>query len=206
MTTESPIERWTETWALLPALAPTAQVAQLRSLYAERHRAYHNLKHVLDCLALAATVRSRLTEPAAVELALWYHDAVYNPRAGDNEQRSADLAAQHLGALVSPGTLGRVRDLILVTKHDAVPVDGDSQYVVDIDLAILGSDPATFDAYEQNVRREYRWVPGPLFRSKRREILQSFVNRPRIYSTDYFAERLENSARSNLSRSIAELS
>jgi predicted metal-dependent HD superfamily phosphohydrolase len=207
LTIADPVEeRWRETWSLVPGAAPGEQLARLCSLYSQRHRAYHTLEHVLACLALASTVRDALHDPAAVELALWYHDAIYEPRAADNEPRSADLAEDQLISLVPPATVGRIRTLILVTRHDAQPADPDAQAMVDIDLSILGAEPPAFDEYERQVRREYRWVPRPIFRSKRREILQAFLDRPRIYSTARFHSELEERARANLARSIARLS
>jgi predicted metal-dependent HD superfamily phosphohydrolase len=77
--------------------------------------------------------------------------------------------------------------------------------LVDIDLSILGATPERFDEYEVQVRQEYAWVPGPLFRRKRGEILQAFLVRPSIYSMPWFRQRLEAQARSNLQRSVARL-
>lgn len=198
-------ERWSETWSLAKLPAPKDRLVRLLDRYAEPHRAYHDLQHILSCLRLAAEVRGQLQDPAAVELALWYHDAVYEPRAADNEERSAALAASELAAF-DPLVVASVPDLILATKHQAVPVSADAQFLVDIDLAVLGAPAAEFDAYEAGVRREYRWVPRPLFNRKRREILQGLLERPAIYSTPYFRDRLEASARANLTGSITRLS
>ena len=85
------------------------------------------------------------------------------------------------------------------------PLDPDARLLVDIDLAILGAAPERFDEYEVQVRQEYAWVPGPLFRRKRREILQGFLDRPCIYTTEPFRTRFELQARSNLQRSVARL-
>jgi predicted metal-dependent HD superfamily phosphohydrolase len=198
-------ERWRESWDLAGKPAPALQLRQLAHRYAERHRAYHNLRHVLDCLDLAASVRSQLEAPARVELALWYHDAIYDPRAADNEERSAALAAEDLDSLPA-SSVRSIGALILATKHQAVPETPDAAFVVDIDLAILAAPTARFDAYESAIRREYRWVPGPLFRRKRRELLQAFLGRPAIYHTPHFRSQLEARARVNLSRSMTQLS
>ena len=198
-------ERWEETWSLVGFPAPGETLRRLEGRYGESHRAYHDLRHVLACLELARPVRSELAAPAEVELALWFHDAVYDPRAGDNEERSAGLAAAELESL-DEASLAAISRLILATKHDASPADSDARYVVDIDLAVLGSSPEAFDRYEEAIRSEYRWVPGPLFRRRRREILQRFFDRPRIFLTDSFRERFESAARSNLARSIDSLS
>jgi predicted metal-dependent HD superfamily phosphohydrolase len=200
--------RWEETWQLMGQPAPAAPLRRLAERYAEPHRAYHDLRHVLACLDLARSVRSRLGSAPEVELALWYHDAIYEPRAADNEARSAELATAELSELrsLAGATLISIADLILATRHAAAPAGHDAQFVVDIDLAILGSEPGTFDLYEAAIRREYRWVPGPLYRRKRREILQSFLDRPRIYSTAHFHALFEDAARANLGSSLSRLS
>ncbi len=178
---------------------------QLLAKYAEPYRAYHNLSHVLDCLNHAASVRAQLEHPQCVELALWFHDVIYEPRAGDNEERSAAFAVEALTELVTPEVLRHVEELILATRHPSRPTEADARYLVDIDLAILGAPPAAFDAYEAAIRREYRWVPAPLYRRKRKQVLQSFLDLDRIYLTEHFGRRLEEQARSNLQRSISKL-
>jgi predicted metal-dependent HD superfamily phosphohydrolase len=178
--------------------APEEPLARLLSAYAEPHRAYHDLRHVLATLERAEGVRHLLADAAAVELALWFHDAVYDPRAADNEERSARLADRLLAGLVPHRTLARIRELILATRHPSRPADPDAQLVVDIDLAILGAAPADFAAYERDVRSEYRWVPARLYRRKRGELLRCFLARDRIYLTRPFHDELEARARRNL--------
>lgn len=95
-----------------------------------------------------------------------------------------------------------VRDLVLVTRHSGSPVSVDEQVLVDIDLSILGADTPRFDEYERQIRAEYSYVPGFLFRRKRKQILQSFLDRPVIYSTAVLRYRLEARARENLGRAI----
>lgn len=197
--------RWREAWQLAGAAAPTGVLEQLLAKYAEPHRAYHNLSHVLDCLNHAASVRAQLEHPHCVELALWFHDVIYEPRAGDNEERSAAFAVEALRAAVGPEVLQHVEELILATRHPSRPTAADARYMVDIDLAILGAPPAAFDAYEAAIRREYRWVPAPLYRRKRKQVLQSFLELDRIYLTEHFGRRLEEQARVNLQHSIAKL-
>ena len=99
----------------------------------------------------------------------------------------------------------RVHALVMATCHDAQPTTADAGLLVDIDLSILGAGPERFDEYEVQVRQEYAWVPGLVFRRKRREILQGFLARPRIYATDPFHRRFEEQARANLQRSVDRL-
>lgn len=181
--------------------------AGLRARYAEPSLNYHNQAHIDACLAEFDAIRPAFRDPAAVELAIWFHDAIYDPRKTDNEERSADLADAMLSAAgVTRQTVETVRRLILATKHDAVPTDHDAQLLVDIDLSILGSADAAFDAYEQAIRQEYAHVPDETFRTGRAAVLRKFLARDRIYATECFASRFEAAARRNLQRSIEGLS
>lgn len=99
----------------------------------------------------------------------------------------------------------RIRALVMVTRHDALPATADEQLLVDVDLSILGASPKRFDEYERQVQAEYAWVPGWLFQCKRRAILEGFLARPFIFNTPHFRIALEAQARENLRRSIARL-
>jgi predicted metal-dependent HD superfamily phosphohydrolase len=179
---------------------------------ARRHggpdRHYHTLAHVADCLAELDGSPGLCDRPDAVELALWFHDAVYDPRAGDNEARSAALlraAAARLG--IGADLAARAATLVTATAHLAGPgVPGrDAAAIRDIDLAILGSPPARFAAYEAAVRREYGHLADEDWRAGRARVLGTFLGLPRIYLTDAFRDRLERAARANLAASIARL-
>jgi predicted metal-dependent HD superfamily phosphohydrolase len=98
-----------------------------------------------------------------------------------------------------------VSELITATKHDAQPESDDARVLVDIDLSILGAEPARFDEYEMQVRKEYAHVPDVLYRLGRAIILKQFLARPSIYSTPYFRDRLEARARKNIGESLARL-
>ena len=106
---------------------------------------------------------------------------------------------------MAPEAVARIRAHIMATCHLAPSVGGDSSLVVDIDLAILGATPSRYDEFERDVRREYRWVPGFIYNPKRAEILQSFLDRPRIYHWEPTYERFEQNARMNLTRAIRAL-
>lgn len=198
--------RWNAAWAALGAQPPAGLLAELRACYREPHRAYHTLRHVEECfaaLAPAASLAERLPE---VELAIWFHDAVCDPRAADNEAASARWAEHALReGGVAADAAERVAALVLVTRHHVVPEGRDARLLADVDLAILGAEPARYAEYEHQVRREYDWVPDPAFAEGRARILRAFLARPRIYGTDRFAGQLEARARANLARSLAAL-
>lgn len=179
---------------------------ELHRLYAESHRKYHNLQHVIDCLQHLDGNHPPGTNPAAIELAIWFHDAIYSPLRGNNEQASAALARQllsHLGADLP--LIDTVHELIMVTTHRCEPCNIDQALMEDIDLAILGSDRDDFEAYESAIRCEYKLVPGPLYRRQRKALLQSFLARPAIFNTQPFVESREAAARENLEWAISQL-
>ncbi len=197
--------RWYRTWTDLglPQPAP-ALLAQLLARYREPHRAYHTVQHLEECFALLDELRPLAHAFAVIELAIWYHDAVYWPRRTDNEEASADVARTDLAAAGAPSPLVEaVTAMILATAHQTTPPPGDTELLIDIDLAILGAEPARFAEYERQIRKEYSWVPGILFRRKRAEVLKNFLARPQIYRTSLLHTRLEARARRNLVATVA---
>jgi predicted metal-dependent HD superfamily phosphohydrolase len=201
------LTRWQDMWRQLGASgSDDALFRRLVEFYSEPHRKYHTIQHLQECFAHLESVRSFAEHAGEVELALWFHDAIYNTHKKDNEERSAEWARESaLAAGLVDEQASRVHQLVLATMHNAVPVGKDAAVLVDIDLAILGADEARFDEYEVQVREEYSWVPGPLYRAGRRKILQEFVSRESIYSTEYFRVEYEARARSNIVRSLARL-
>ncbi len=173
----------------------------LEQAYARPPGWYHTLDHVKACLLELDLARDLAEEPDAVELALWFHDAIYDPRAKDNEERSAEL----LTASVSHRLTDEAERLILVTKHAQTPSDTNAKLMVDIDLSILGKPEGVFDLYERQIRTEYAWVTEADYRTGRSTVLRSFLDRPSIYSTETFRKRYEDEARRNLARSLSRL-
>ena len=199
-------QSWNRAWRGIGASGTgAATCAVLRAAYAEPHRHYHTTQHLAECLAMFDEAASLAESPHAVELAIWFHDAVYAPERSGNEERSAALAKRELeSAGVDPHAARHVHDLVLATRHDVLPLSQDEKVLVDIDLSILGAGDLRFAEYERQVREEYTFVPGWLFRRKRRAILKSFLDRHCIYSTTHFIERLEARARSNLRHALGK--
>ena len=198
---------WLALWQRLGAKGdPQAAYADLVARYAEPHRAYHNLSHIRRCLADFDAARHLAVYPDEVEWALWFHDAVYDPRAADNEAQSAALA--HRVARTSDvrrASAKRIYHLVLATRHDVVPSDADQQLLADIDLASLGLPPEQFEANGRRIRQEYAFVPAEVFRPARAAILESFLSRPHVYATDLFRAEYEAQARRNLRRAVSRL-
>lgn len=178
--------------------------------YGEDGRFYHTLVHVADVLATL----DRLTPDAlpvqalpAIPLCLaaWLHDVVYDPRAADNEARSAAYAVEVLGALGAGAALTEeVARLILCTQTH-VAADAAAQLLLDADLAVLGGETAVYDAYARAIRREYAHVPDAAYRLGRAQVLRRFLARPRIFQTDGMWRERETAARANLARELAAL-
>src|SRR5262245_23129376 len=131
--------RWRALWGRVAGAGDgRAEFEDLRRRYSEPHRAYHTLAHIGHCLGEFDEVRARAVTPDAVEWALWYHDAVYDTRAKDSEERSAELALQVAGRASLPAEVAtRAARHILASKHREPPAEPDTRIFVDVDLAIL---------------------------------------------------------------------
>lgn len=204
MNTDHLAVSWLRAWRGVGAIGDGDAVYQaLLAAYNEPQRKYHTIQHLSECLAAFERVRHLALHPAAVEAALWFHDAVYDVKGSDNEERSAQWAISALKAAGAPTEAAElVGSLVLATRHTAAPVTIDEQVLVDVDLSILGADEQRFAEYERQIRDEYAFVPGFLFRRKRRAILQTFLQRTHIYSTEHFRGALECVARNNLQRAV----
>ena len=178
---------------------------RLAAAYSEPHRYYHNLEHVAEMLRVTGRLAKFAGDPAAVELAVWFHDAVYDPRAKDNEERSAQLAAECLkGLAVGPA----VAELVRATAHlTAAPLspDPDATVLLDADLAVLAAAEPRYARYAADVRKEYAWVSDVDYRAGRTAVLERFLAWPRIYHTDVMFTEGEAAARRNLAAEIAAL-
>jgi predicted metal-dependent HD superfamily phosphohydrolase len=185
--------------------------AELVAVYSAPDRHYHGLRHIETLLGLADACAGVIADRDAVEAAIWFHDALYDPRRSDNEEQSALLAVERLAGTAESGRIERIADMIRATAGHALPemasaeARQDCALFLDMDLAILGSPAADFDVYEAEVRREYGWVSDAQWRLGRRAVLAGFLSRPSIYATGRFQASHEAAARRNLKRAIARL-
>ncbi len=199
-------DRWLRLWQAAGAAGDGAPwYEKLTRAYAEPQRHYHNQQHIAECLAEFDGARHLTQQPAAVELALWFHDAVYDPKAGDNEEQSAAMARNCLETGGPSRLAATVSDLVMATKSHSTEAGSDAALMVDVDLSILGQGEQRFAEYEAQIREEYHSVPKPIFNFKRAEILERFLARSRLYATDFFAAKYEQQARRNLEGSIRQL-
>lgn len=195
---------------------PAQQLADIEAAYATPPRAYHDFGHVREVLRHYDEVAAGpgWAQPDEVRLAVLYHDAVYEPGRRDNESRSAQLAVAGIARWLPEAGIdaARVAELIeLTARHGSfAPEDfgktalaDDTRHFLDCDMAILGAEPAVFDAYDRAIAAEYRGhVPGWLFRINRRRFLKAVLAKPRIFLSAFFHQRYDAQARSNLRRAV----
>ena len=189
---------------------------QLISAYQQPNRRYHNLQHLKQLFtalqnfnlsnSLNVGVASQNGNRPSIILAIFFHDAIYDPRSHENEAQSAKWAAESLTKLKLPNaTIDRITHLIHLTKtHRADPTDLSAQLLLDLDLSILATPPAQYQTYAQAIRQEYHWVAEANYRKGRSQILQDFLDRDRIYHHPEMYHH-EHQARINLNQEIQTL-
>ncbi|UED85709.1 HD domain-containing protein [Streptomyces profundus] len=189
-------------YGALPDGGGRAVGEQLLARWSEPHRRYHTVDHLrftlarLDELAEHADEANAAADPVAVELAAWFHDAVYDPHAADNEERSAELAETLLPD--SPRRPAVARLVRLTAGHRPAEGDADGAVLCDADLAVLAGSPGEYASYAAAVRVEYGHVPAAAFAAGRAEVLRQLLARPALFHTSYGAERWAATARFNL--------
>lgn len=171
--------------------------ARLLECYTEPQRAYHTMQHLEECLRCfdEAKATGLIAKPDLIEMALWFHDAVYDSQGSENEELSAKMALEALGDHPAPQEVAR---LILLTKSHQLGEGEDDAWIIDIDLAIFAQPIKRVLEYERQIRAEYAWVPQAVYAEKRAEILTGFLKREQIYLTAWSRERYESQARENL--------
>jgi predicted metal-dependent HD superfamily phosphohydrolase len=192
--------------------AHRALVHAARLHYAQPHRGYHNASHLDELIVLAREHTPDLDE--AEQFALLFHDAVYVPGAakGDNEWLSAVLMNATVATLarvdeilaVSASDLARAVRIIEATTH-AGPPTAEAARVCDLDLWRLASPWEAFQQHALGIRHEYLHLVAdePAFWASRNAFYESMLAKPRLFATDYFIDRFEEAARSNMQRALA---
>ncbi|MEL7153669.1 MAG: hypothetical protein AAFN51_07770, partial [Pseudomonadota bacterium] len=187
-------------------------IPSLRERYDAPSRAYHNWAHIQALLGHFERVSDAMRRPDAVEIALYYHDVIYVPGSKRNEDDSADAMQAELSGRADTETL-EIADLIIrATANHAVPENASSSVAqdcalfLDMDLAILGAEPTAFDTFDSAIRQEFGVIPDEIFLPRRRDAMQVFLERDRIYLTSQFHDEFDARARKNLRRLIERLS
>jgi predicted metal-dependent HD superfamily phosphohydrolase len=201
------------TWRHLAGAHHDGYVDSLLIRYAEPHRRYHTATHIMLTIRHLhdmCRVSGSEASPEVLAAAL-YHDAIYDPTADDNEARSADIAVQHLTDVGWPAVRSdTVAAMILATAGHVTPGardndDVDTTLLLDADLAILGAEPAAYQSYVNGVRAEYSHVDDAAWLTGRSVVLHRFLERPRLFVTDYMHDTYEPRARANIQAELASL-
>lgn len=178
--------------------------------YSEPHRAYHTLAHIKDCLEQFALVRHLCEDPLAVELAIWFHDLIYDVPPRENEVRSGESLLDFAQEAHLPFTTSVVaHKCVLATAHAHEAGFPDAHIMVDVDLSILGRSWDVYETYTKQIRKEYAVVPDVFYRHKRKQIMEKFLQsvcEKGLYHTDMFRSLYEAQAKQNLEREIPTLS
>ena len=199
------LDHWLPVWQRIGAVGDAAAWhARLLAAYSEPQRTYHTLQHLEECLRVFAQAKASalMKQPDLIELAIWFHDAVYDPKSSDNEALSAEWAIKALGGTETAHEVAR---LIMLTKSHQPGDRPDDAWIIDIDLAIFAQPASRVLEYERQIRDEYAWVPEEVYREKRAEILRGFLAREPIYFTAWARDRFEARARENLRALIKRL-
>lgn len=174
--------------------------------YGEPHRRYHTSAHIRHCLEQLDLAADLMDEPDAVEMALWFHDVVWEAQAtpASNEQRSADFFVERLGDALDERFRDTVYRLVMVTVYPSEPATPDEGYMVDIDLSSFGLPWEEFRRDSQAVRDELPHLTDEEFYPKQHRFLRMLLDRERFFVTDFFADRYERTARDNIGRLLRE--
>ena len=171
---------------------------QLIASYSEPQRFYHTLVHIEHCLSLIDKVSSELQSPEALELAIWFHDVVYEPGAVDNEQLSADRFMAITEGVFNDMVRDTVYQHIMATVHDSAEIiHPDTKYMLDIDLSSFGRPWSEFIQDSHNLRLELEDWPDEVFYQRQKDFQDKLFGQARFFRSDYFYDHYEAQAQQN---------
>jgi len=177
---------------------------KINTYYNEPHRKYHTFKHIDNCLnELDIIDRLKLIDEhnyALIIYAILFHDIIYDPKSDKNEENSTDIALNYIlnETTMSKNDLNKIIEMIMATKHNKIYHDININYLLDIDLSVLGYPEKEFLEYEEGIRYEYSFVDDNTYRKERIKFLKGILDRKNIYITDYFRNKYEENAIKNI--------
>lgn len=190
-------------------LNPQAVVSywnEIEKYYSFKTKYYHNLRHLDNMLNELEALKHSLHDWNTTLFALFYHDIIYKATSNKNEEESANLAKKRLQKInYPPEKIEKCVDMILATKGHTSTGDNDTDLFTDADLSILGSAPALYQQYAEQVRKEYAIYPDFLYKPGRKKVLQHFLAMPAIFKTKPFQEKYEAAARKNIEQEFSGL-
>lgn len=184
----------------LPDSQANEYYQELYDLYTDSNRHYHNLVHIFNLLNLVDTYKTNIEEPLLFELSVWYHDAIYNAKAKDNELQSAILVQKRFSKYLDSRELHYVNALIISTEgHFPKFKNQDIYLFLDFDLSILAAEPSVYNLYSEAIWQEYKIAYiKVLYKVGRKKVLKNFLARDEIYFSPIFFEKYEAKARQNI--------
>ncbi len=190
---------------VVPEKTSESILKKIVEAYSHKSRHYHNIAHIEDLLAQAQKFENQIDDIDTMHFAILFHDIVYDAAKSDNEKQSAIFAQKMMEEMgIGDARIRQVYDYILATKkHEPAPDDSDLQFLLDIDLSILASEPARYQLYTQQIRKEYSIYPDFLYKNGRKKAMQSFLERERIFY--FYDEEYEKRARENINNEIVSL-
>lgn len=199
--------RFVALWQRLGGASEARQVFQdLKALYDSPERHYHNSRHIQRCLEHYDEAASSLGAYAAVEMAIWCHDVVYQTGSADNEENSAKWVVARADGVLERSFIEEVSKIILATRHASAPASFTEQFMVDVDLAGLGQSWEEFFRDTQDLKKESPSKNEAAFFASQGRFLQKLADRPFIFSTSFFRDAFERSARDNIARLVEQYS
>jgi predicted metal-dependent HD superfamily phosphohydrolase len=174
--------------------------------YSDKKRHYHTLSHLNNLVFQLCEVKEKIKSWETILFTLFYHDIVYNALKSDNEEKSAEIAELRMKQINVPTEIiENCKSQILATKKHEDNSDFDTNYFLDADLSILGQDYETYKLYSQNIRQEYSIYPDIIYKPGRKKVLKHFLEMNRIFKTEYFYNKFENTAKANLHKELNTL-
>ncbi len=167
--------------------------------YQESQRHYHTVQHIRECLEQLTRFETLANNHDEVTVALLMHDLVYNPRAKNNEQLSADFTLQLMQDMgIGQQSCLTIYQHIMATAAHLYVDNADTCLVMDIDMLILASDQLRLLEYEKQIRQEYSHVPGFIYRIKRKSVLKAFLKQEFIFNVIEIRDAYEQKAKDNI--------
>lgn len=180
---------------------------EIKSSYSKPARHYHNLTHLDNLASELQPIGHKISDWLTVVFSIAYHDIIYNPVKGDNEEKSAIVCQDRLSKLsISVAQIDKCFKQILATKSHTLADDQDTNFFTDADLSILGAAPDVYLSYTNMIRKEYKIFPDFVYRPGRIKVLQSFLNMQSIFKTEYFRDKYEMQAIDNIKNEVKRLS
>lgn len=172
---------------------------EIESSYAKKDRYYHSLTHLNNLLNELLLVKQKIIDWDCILFSLYFHDIVYNTLKSNNEEKSAEIARLRMLSMGVPlSTIEKCVHQIISTKTHVLSNDSDTNYFTDADLSILGSNNSTYTNYTIQIRKEYSIYPNIIYNAGRKKVVEHFLTLNPIFKTDYFFDKFEQQAVSNL--------